>query len=297
MSNAVLWFGSLPAIMGVAVFVLGCYFAFRRHKKGGLKLKLPVIGELSTETLSVAFIALAFPFLLTAHNVYVKERELAAAEEAARQAAEAARQATSLITYATAMPGKDRVPLFKSIASSMRREVATIGPSSGAKSIAALDRMEAAANLLLAIDPENGHGIYFLGEAFRLRRASDSEVRFHGQFRKYVSVACRKSKRSFTNKTNADACYDSGDGYCAERIAWVLHLLANSYYRDALASTNAGNRQVALQTALRDADAVLQIWGKPFVHPAKSEQVSTAVIRDFARAELKAPVSSERMCP
>lgn len=296
MSNAVLWFGSLPAFMGVAVFVLGCYFAFRRHKKGVLKIKLPVIGELSTETLSLAFIVLAFPFLLTAHHVYVKERELVAAEEAARRAAEAARQATSLITYATAMPVGDRGPLFKSIAGSMRREVSTIGPSSGAESNAALARMEAAANLLLAIDPENGHAIYFLGEAFRLRRASDSEVRFQGQFRKYVSIACKKSKRSFTNKTNANACYDSGDGYCAERIAWVLHLLANSYYRDALASKDAGSRQSALQTALRDADAVFQVWGQPFVHAATSDQLTTTLVRDRAKAELKEPAPFDPLC-
>ena len=279
MSNAVLWFGSLPAIMGVAVFLLGCYFAFRRHKKGVLKVKLPVVGELSTETLCVAFIVLAFPFLLIAHHVYVKDRELTAAEQSARQA-------TSLITYARLMPFEDRAPLFKSIAKAMRQEIAAIGRSSGAESIAALDRVEAAAKLLLMIDPENGHGTYFLGEAFRLRQASDSEVRFHGQFRRYVSLACKKSKQSFTTRTSANVCYDSGDGYCAERIAWVLHLLANSHYQDALRSTDASSRQSSLQTAARDADAVFQVWGQPFVHTSKSQQLTTTLVRDRAMAEL-----------
>ena len=303
MGSVVLWLSSLPAVMGIVVFALGCYFSFRRHKKGMLKVKLPMVGELSTESLGIAFIVLAIAFLAVAQQVHVKERELAAAEEKARQAAERAReaaerarQAASIVAYARLMTPKERAPLLKSIASSMRNEIRSIGSSSGDESIAALDRMEAAAKLLLAIDSGNGHGTYFLGEAYRLRQASDSEVRSHGQFRLYVSLACKRSKASFSNRTDANACYDSADGYCSERIAWVLHLLANSHYQSALRGSGA-SREADMRTAFGDAEAALRIWGEPFVHPSKSAYRNTKVVRDSARAELTGTVAAAPLCP
>ena len=288
MENVVTWVLSLPAVMGIVVFALGCYFAFRRHKKGVLKVKLPLVGELSTETLGVAFVVMAVPFLLVAHHVYVKNRELAAAEQSARQA-------SSLVTYARLMSPEERAPLFVSIAKVMRHETRQIGSSSGAESLAALDRMEAAAKLLLSVEPENGHGVYFLGEAFRLRQSSDSQVRFRGAFRQYVSSACSRSSESFKNRSDANACYGSGSGYCAERIAWALHLLANDYYRDAMRESDVAAKASKLRTALEDAEGALQVWGKSFAQ-SSSSNLATDVVRDRARAGLQAHVAIRSPC-
>lgn len=271
LESVVRWLVSLPALMGLLVFGFGVYFAFRRHKKGVLKIKMPLVGELSTETLSVALIAMALPFLVIAQNVFVKDRELAASEERARQA-------TSFLTYARLVKPEERGPLLAAIAKVMRTEITQVGASSGAKSIEARGHIESMARLMLDVEPGNGHGLYFLGESHRIGGAKDGRIRFRGLFRQFVSVACERSKESFTNRSGAEMCYRYGDGFCAERVAWVLHLLANDYLQDALTEDDAARKKAKLQTAFSDATQVMRIWGQPFAETSARNIATTSVV-------------------
>ena len=58
------WMSTLPAVLALLAFLCGLWFAFRRHRKGVVKIKLPLIGEISSETLSVSLIVLSLPFLI-----------------------------------------------------------------------------------------------------------------------------------------------------------------------------------------------------------------------------------------
>lgn len=110
------------------------------------------------------------------------------------------------------------------------------------------------------IDPENGNGWYFAGE---IRRASspalfDSTGCFRGwqagaahglhpfqqDFFRYIEIARKNGSLTQSTDWNSTACYETGTGFCAQRTAWIYHLLANDHYRAAQAQTGDARRQL-----------------------------------------------------
>jgi hypothetical protein len=262
--------------MAILVFLCGLWFAFRRQRKGVLKLKLPLIGEISSDTLSVTLILLSVPLLILAHQITVRDRELAAADKSSSEKA-------NFQKLLETVSAQDRGPLFVTMAKQMRNDLAKAGPSANAAvAAAALDRIEATAAQILNVESDNGHGLYFQGEIFRIK---GDAVRFRGQFRRFLSVAAVKSPPSFTNHSDAEACYADPAGFCAERIAWVSHLLANDYLRDALSENDPGQKKSNLRAALDDARKAIEVRGKPFEQTSKAN-IATDVVIDQAEAEL-----------
>lgn len=86
---------------------------------------------------------------------------------------------------------------------------------------------------LLAIERENGHALYFAGQAqWQLGNRAEM-IRL---FQHYVALA-REQPEAMNG--DAKACYARAHGYCAERWGWVSHLLADAYLTQALGQADA----------------------------------------------------------
>jgi hypothetical protein len=96
---------------------------------------------------------------------------------------------------------------------------------------------------MLAVRPTNGHALYFAGEAYR---NTDRRDEMRNMFQNYEAAA---RGRADARTGDASRCYASPDGFCGERLAWVLHLMANDYLSEA-AQTEGVRRRSALSTAL-----------------------------------------------
>ncbi len=137
------------------------------------------------------------------------------------------------------------------------------------------------AALLLGFDPDNGHGLYYAGEIWRMRRNS-SEMRTN--FKRYLAFGpgLPASERSGDSRK----CYDRAKGYCKERTAYINHLLANNFYAEALRTRDKSNRAADLEEALKYANEALRLWKGGF--PRDKTTLATSVIRERATEALKA---------
>jgi hypothetical protein len=99
-------------------------------------------------------------------------------------------------------------------------------------------------DFILQISPDNGHGLYFSGEAWRI---GNKREQMRGEFNKYLSV--ESSLAPELKSGGANDCYVRANGFCMERTAWVDHMMANDFYRTALQARDVSARISALQTA------------------------------------------------
>jgi hypothetical protein len=98
--------------------------------------------------------------------------------------------------------------------------------------------------MLQTLSPANGHALFFAGEAFR-------GLHDNGQmltaFNYYVFNADKRGQES--SNGDADVCYDRPSGYCAERAAWVDHLLANHFFASGM-NIEGSKKTVPLENAV-----------------------------------------------
>lgn len=262
-----------PMLIGAIVASFGLWFAYRRKRVGDLSVEIGKI-KLSTKTLAIAMFIVAllfFGFALLAFS-QTEEYELAKQKiQLQRQELETTREEArfrrALLSSARTMSDNQRASLFLAMAGQMRNELRNIGPKLRSVGVdAALSSIEAQAGFLREFDPNNGHGLYFTGEAMRIRGERDM---FRSIFRQFISIARQHFPSSFTDRSTAEVCYASAQGFCAERIAWIYHLLANDYLRDALDESERSAKKTKLQTALSDAETAIKVWGKPFLQTSK----------------------------
>lgn len=125
-------------------------------------------------------------------------------------------------------------------------------------------RAELKLESLRDLHPDSGHVWYFAGEIKRIANPSRFtlkscvKVPLHGNsvsldiyqqdFHRYIEIA--KSVASQTdNDMGSEICYDRPKGVCAQRTAWVHHLLANDFYEQAIVSTVPQERATRLTRA------------------------------------------------
>jgi len=109
------------------------------------------------------------------------------------------------------------------------------------------------AAVLLENDENNGHGLYFAGEVWRVKAAQDSKhsalcrdrMREHF-FRYFASL-----RGLAANECDGDGtkCYEREKGYCAERTAWISHLMAIDFYQQARETQDVSTKLNRLQSA------------------------------------------------
>jgi len=98
--------------------------------------------------------------------------------------------------------------------------------------------------LILSVRPNNGHGLYFAGEA--LGHMNDGDA--IGRFQNYLAQADHDADARLGDWR---ACYERSSGFCAERTGWVvrqerLRLLARSC-GDAIKSATRGRNSAELE--------------------------------------------------
>jgi hypothetical protein len=109
------------------------------------------------------------------------------------------------------------------------------------------------AAVLLENDEDNGHGLYFAGEVWRVKAAQDSKhsalcrdrMREHF-FRYFASL-----RGLAANECDGDGtkCYEREKGYCAGRTAWISHLMAIDFYQQARETQDVSTKLDRLQSA------------------------------------------------
>jgi hypothetical protein len=138
-------------------------------------------------------------------------------------------------------------------------------------------------DLLTKLDRNNGHGLYFSGEIDWHRRRAD-----HGQtqFYAYLEEEQRLAPQ-FRGDTSMAACRGP-KGYCQQRTAWINHLLANDFYKQALKEEEAG----------RDARAT---WNTVFLHTCTSEKLFNGIgfnqLTPTAMIEQETEKRLQKRCP
>jgi hypothetical protein len=126
------------------------------------------------------------------------------------------------------------------------------------------DHVDDLSAFVLKIAPENGHGLYFSGEASRIRsfyeRASLAAIdreHMRGQFDRYLSVEATLPPDQ--RNAAAKACYERPLGFCAERTAWINNLMANDFFDQFLKTSDQQRAISALKSSCNYLNASLSL--------------------------------------
>lgn len=151
--------------------------------------------------------------------------------------------------------GSDKSAVVKSRARTMRKELARQN----------YDCVLDIALVLIENAQDNGHGLYFSGEAWRgkaktITKTSDtSRGKMRDAFFRYLDNEPRQPISELGG--NAEACYQREKGYCAERTAWINHIMANDYYQQAQDSADKATKMHHLERALNFVENDLKFGG------------------------------------
>jgi hypothetical protein len=126
--------------------------------------------------------------------------------------------------------------------------------------------------MLLAVERENGHALYYAGEAYAKLGKRAQMVRM---FHHYVAAA---DDEPDARVGSATACYSRPHGYCAERLGWISHILADLSLTEALALADA-HRPQKLSDALRHEKRNLELvkWRDDHHNPGFDEDKNGAI--------------------
>ncbi|MFL6261969.1 MAG: hypothetical protein ACJ76Y_19905 [Thermoanaerobaculia bacterium] len=118
-----------------------------------------------------------------------------------------------------------------------------------------LECVASTATILLQTDHDSGHGLYFSGEVWRVKGKQDptrsdfSRDRMREHFFRYLEAEPNLPANERDGKSVA--CYLREKGYCAERTAWISHLMAIDYYQQA---EDAGDNKIKMQRLQRASE-------------------------------------------
>jgi hypothetical protein len=175
----------------------------------------------------------------------------------------------------------DRAAVIKATASTMKEKL-------GQQQFECVSNL---ANVLLEQDGNNGHGLYFQGEAWRFKAMDDPKK----------SPLCRDRMREFflryianerllsQNERDGDGniCYDREKGYCKERTAWVNHLMAVDYRQWAEDAKDKKTKLVRLELAAKFLKVDLDFGGFDLVAP--SAALKDTINEDFEKLGVRYP--------
>lgn len=176
--------------------------------------------------------------------------------------------------------GTDKPSLIKSTARTMRERF-------GHQDFDCIDGL---AEVLLQDDQENGHGLYFSGEVQRVRASQDpSHTDFHRglmreRFQRYIDTE-HDLPLSERDGYGA-ACYLREKGYCAERTAYINHLMAIDYYRQGQEATNKEIKIQRLGLASERVEQALLFIRKDSEQKGFDQIYPSAALKQMIQEEL-----------
>lgn len=202
----------------------------------------PLPGLLSPETRGKWIYAIAISALITAGTWFATN---SLGEQVQQLSTRTTYQRTALQTLTRELPTPAQDEIFLAAAPYLRGMVR----AARARNEGGIDTRpdwEAILDIalpLISVRNTNGHALYFAGEA---HRHLGQRVEMRGAFQNFEAAA---RPRPDARIGAADACYQSPDGFCAERYAWIMHLMANDYLEESAELTGPAQTS-ALATAL-----------------------------------------------
>lgn len=174
-----------------------------------------------------------------------------------------------LVTSAKGLSEGERSDLVLKFAGVLRQRLAELH----------FDHVDDLSNVILQLRPSNGHGLYFSGEIWRIRKEREQ---MRGQFNRYLST--EKTLPEDQRMGFGDDCYKRPEGFCAERTAWIEHMMAHDFYQLASETKDQHGRLDALRRSycmLKDS-----LFRFPRGFDRSTSFHSTAYLRDRVRREL-----------
>jgi len=101
---------------------------------------------------------------------------------------------------------------------------------------------------------ESGTALYFEGEVARIRKDREN---MRGMFKRYLGNADAIPESRIG--TAAPSYLTNVDGYFGERTAWIMHIMANDFYKEAQGESNPAARKNGLKIALSYAADSMQL--------------------------------------
>ena len=130
-------------------------------------------------------------------------------------------------------------------------------------------RAEKAIEALRLQDSNNGHVYYFEGEIKRISAtdrftakccikpfssgAAASLETYQDDFYQYLELARTQPASETNGEMGSEICYENPKGFCAQRTAWIHHLLANDFYEEGMATPDPHVRAAKLKRAAKHA--------------------------------------------
>jgi hypothetical protein len=119
----------------------------------------------------------------------------------------------------------------------------------------ALEDADKALASMLSLAASNGHTYYFAAELQRIRGPKRDIYKAIDWFVRYMDDP-RSEQVLASSRLDEKVCYESAEGFCRQRTAWIGHLLANIFYRLSLDSSLDDSKR---DVFLRQADQYVQI--------------------------------------
>lgn len=142
--------------------------------------------------------------------------------------------------------------------------------------------------ILLAVERENGHALYYAGEAYA---KLGNRAQMKRMFQHYVASA---EEQPDAKIGSAAACYTRAHGYCAERLGWIAHLLADASLTEAAGLADAYKpKKLSDAFAYEKRNLELTKWTPEHHNPGFDEdegahvRSSCAILQEVARARIR----------
>jgi hypothetical protein len=179
------------------------------------------------------------------------------------------------------LAGSDKPTVIKSCARTMRDRFR----------LQDFDCVYGLAGVLLQDDQDNGHGLYFSGEVWRVRAKQDpSRADFcRGRMREHFFryLATEPSLAPSERDGDAAACYLREKGYCVERTAWINHLMAIDFYQQGQDATNKKIKLKRFERASEFVERALQFKQKDSQHKGFEQIYPSESLKDMIQEELQ----------
>jgi hypothetical protein len=210
-------------------------FPYLKNPEGKTKVYLPVSAALIIIT---GIIALLVSIKIDKGNEYPRPAQLTLSLISDKK----------FLKFVKSEPQKEKEIILTEAANILRTEIHTITDNKH-KDFVPDDFINVypVLDFMLAIDPINGHAIYFKGEIYRLLNDYD---RFPEYFLRYLHI--EDSIGPHLQKViDAPLCYETPHGYCEQRTAWISQLLANYYYNKGISETDLNKKLMYFDIAMQ----------------------------------------------
>ena len=142
------------------------------------------------------------------------------------------------------------------------------------------DRANFLIKLLLYIDDNNGHGLYYTGEVALRGGNTETAKRY---FYRYLEAQETVRERERGGNTGAEICYERPRGFCRQRSAWIQHWLANQFYESGETATDAPRKLDQLERALIYTTAALRDFPSGFEQMKPTKWLASALESEIRR--------------